>query len=94
MKQTSSIRLPRLSVDLGGKPVIVETHGGHDRCAGTPATPIAEAMLTLVLIDHALHHRAQGGDVECQMPRVPAFVPESAWTQSGPAVDDPDPDEG
>jgi chorismate synthase len=93
VKPTSSIRLPRLSIDLSGKPVIVETHGRHDPCVGIRATPIAEAMLALVLIDHALRHRAQCGDVVCDALRIPAFAPESAVTQSGPAVDDPEPDE-
>jgi chorismate synthase len=63
VKPTSSIRLARRSVDLQGRPVMVETHGRHDPCVGIRATPIAEAMLALVLIDHALRHRAQCGDV-------------------------------
>jgi len=71
IKPTSSIRLPRQSVNLAGEPVRVETHGRHDPCVGIRATPIAEAMLALVLIDHALRHRAQCGDVHCQMPQIP-----------------------
>ena len=63
IKPTSSIRIPRRSIDVDGHPVIVETHGRHDPCVGIRATPIAEAMLALVLIDHALRHRAQRGDV-------------------------------
>ncbi|HEX7234805.1 MAG TPA: chorismate synthase, partial [Nitrosospira sp.] len=63
VKPTSSIRLGRRSVDKSGKPVIVETHGRHDPCVGIRATPIAEAMLALVLMDHALRHRAQNADV-------------------------------
>ena len=70
VKPTSSIRLPRRSVNLAGAPVTVETHGRHDPCVGIRATPIAEAMLALVLIDHALRHRAQCGDVLCTTPRI------------------------
>ena len=70
VKPTSSIRLPRHSIDLQGQPAIVETHGRHDPCVGIRATPIAEAMLALVLIDHALRHRAQCGDVRCSTPRI------------------------
>jgi chorismate synthase len=64
VKPTSSIRLPRQSVDVHGKAAIVETLGRHDPCVGIRATPIAEAMLALVLMDHALRHRAQCGDVQ------------------------------
>ncbi|EXI77585.1 MAG: Chorismate synthase [Candidatus Accumulibacter appositus] len=71
IKPTSSIRLPRRSVDRSGNAVMVETHGRHDPCVGIRATPIAEAMLALVLIDHALRHRAQCGDVHCATPRIP-----------------------
>ena len=63
IKPTSSIRTPRRSVDRDGNPVMVETLGRHDPCVGIGATPIAEAMLALVLMDHALRHRAQCGDV-------------------------------
>ena len=72
VKPTSSIRLPRRSINLAGEPVLVETHGRHDPCVGIRATPIAEAMLALVLIDAALHHRAQCADVVCATPRIPA----------------------
>ncbi|MDO8346744.1 MAG: chorismate synthase [Rugosibacter sp.] len=72
IKPTSSIRLPRRSIDLAGQPVIVKTHGRHDPCVGIRATPIAEAMLALVLIDAALRHRAQCGDVTCPTPKIPA----------------------
>ncbi len=71
IKPTSSIRLPRRSIDLEGRPAIVETHGRHDPCVGIRATPIAEAMLALVLIDAALRHRAQCGDVTCPTPKIP-----------------------
>ena len=70
IKPTSSIRLPRRSINLKGEPVTVETHGRHDPCVGIRATPIAESMLALVLIDHALRHRAQCADVDCQTPKI------------------------
>jgi chorismate synthase len=63
IKPTSSIRLPRRSIDRAGHPTTVETHGRHDPCVGLRATPIAEAMLALVLMDHALRDRAQCADV-------------------------------
>jgi len=71
IKPTSSIRTPRQSIDLQGNPVTVETHGRHDPCVGIRATPIAEAMLALVLMDHALRHRAQNADVVVSTPRIP-----------------------
>ena len=71
VKPTSSIRLPRRTINLAGQPAIVETHGRHDPCVGIRATPIAEAMLALVLIDAALHHRAQCADVTCPTPKIP-----------------------
>ena len=74
IKPTSSIRTPRQSVDVAGNPVMVETFGRHDPCVGIRATPIAEAMLALTLIDHALRHRAQCGDVVCATPRIPGAV--------------------
>ena len=70
VKPTSSIRLPRRSIDKDGNPITVETHGRHDPCVGIRATPIAEAMVALVLIDHALRHRAQNGDVEVSTPKL------------------------
>jgi chorismate synthase len=95
VKPTSSIRLDRRSVDKAGNPVIVNTHGRHDACVGIRATPIAEAMLALVLIDHALRHRAQNADVECATPRLAATTPDAAIArESAPgAIDNPDPDE-
>jgi chorismate synthase len=63
LKPTSSIRLPRRTIDVRGNPTTIETTGRHDPCVGIRATPIAEAMLACVLIDHALRHRAQCGDV-------------------------------
>ena len=71
LKPTSSIRLPGRTVDLGGKPAEIVTHGRHDPCVGIRATPIAEAMLALVLMDHALRHRAQNADVRCETPVIP-----------------------
>ena len=71
LKPTSSIRLPRRSIDKAGQPTIVETTGRHDPCVGIRATPIAEAMLGLVLMDHALRHRAQNADVRCPTPAIP-----------------------
>jgi chorismate synthase len=75
IKPTSSIRLPRQTVNLAGEAAQVETHGRHDPCVGIRATPIAEAMLALVLIDHALRHRAQCADVHCQTPRIASKMP-------------------
>ncbi|KXW58087.1 chorismate synthase [Ferrovum myxofaciens] len=63
IKPTSSIRLPRRSLDRLGQAVEVQTTGRHDPCVGIRATPIVEAMMALVLIDHALRQRAQNGDV-------------------------------
>jgi chorismate synthase len=93
VKPTSSIRLDRRSIDKAGAPVIVNTHGRHDPCVGIRATPIAEAMLALVLMDHALRHRAQNADVRTGTPRVPAQAQPSAASAGCAAVDDPDPDE-
>src|SRR5258706_4352757 len=75
IKPTSSIRSPRASIDLAGAPTTVETFGRHDPCVGIRATPIAEAMLALVLMDHALRHRAQCGDVRSPMAAIPAQAP-------------------
>jgi len=71
IKPTSSIRLPGRSIDIEGQPVEVVTHGRHDPCVGIRATPIAEAMLAIVLMDHALRHRAQNADVRCPTPTIP-----------------------
>jgi chorismate synthase len=70
IKPTSSIRTPRRSIDKDGKPVMVETFGRHDPCVGIRATPIAEAMLALVLMDHALMQRAQCADVKVDTPKI------------------------
>ena len=75
IKPTSSIRTPRRSIDKAGQPAIVETFGRHYPCVGIRATPIAESMLALVLIDHALRHRAQCGDVVVTTPKIAASAP-------------------
>jgi chorismate synthase len=94
IKPTSSIRLPRRSIDRAGNAVTVETHGRHDPCVGIRATPIAEAMLALVLMDHALRHRAQCGDVACPTPRIAATAPAGLREpEPGGAIDDPEPEE-
>ncbi|MGE5739366.1 MAG: chorismate synthase [Betaproteobacteria bacterium] len=95
VKPTSSIRLDRHSIDRNGAPVIVNTHGRHDPCVGIRATPIAEAMLACVLMDHALRHRAQNADVVVETPRLAAQAPDAVRERlRGSAnVDDPDPDE-
>mgnify|MGYP003687840283 FL=1 len=62
LKPTSSIRLPGRSIDINGKPAEVITTGRHDPCVGIRATPIAEAMMALVLIDHLLRDRGQMGE--------------------------------
>lgn len=72
LKATSSLRLPGKSVDTEGRPIEVVTHGRHDPCVGIRATPIAEAMLALVLMDHMLRHRAQNMDVTTGTPIIPA----------------------
>lgn len=71
IKPTSSIRLPRRSIDKSGNSIEVQTFGRHDPCVGIRATPIAEAMLALVLMDHVLLHRAQCGDVKVDTPQIP-----------------------
>ncbi len=76
LKPTSSIRLPGRSVDVEGLAVEVVTTGRHDPCVGIRATPIAEAMLALVLMDHALRHRAQNADVRTTTPVIPAAAPD------------------
>ncbi len=76
LKPTSSIRLPGKSINKEGKSEEVVTTGRHDPCVGIRATPIAEAMLALVLMDHALRHRAQNMDVNSATPIVPSSVKE------------------
>lgn len=73
-KPTSSLRLECDTVDIHGKPVKVVTHGRHDPCVGLRATPIAEAMLALVLMDHYLRNRAQNHDVRTTLKPIPGQV--------------------
>jgi len=74
LKPASSILIPGRSVNLAGEPVEVRTKGRHDPCVGIRATPIAEAMMALVLMDQALRHIAQCGDVGVVRPRIPGSV--------------------
>ncbi len=74
LKPTSSLHLPGRSVDINGESVEVVTKGRHDPCVGIRATPIAEAMLAIVLMDHMMRHRAQNADVQCATPVIPASV--------------------
>jgi chorismate synthase len=74
LKPTSSIRIARRSIDRAGNPAMVETKGRHDPCVGIRATPIAEAMLAIVLMDHALRHRAQNADVTVATPKIPGRI--------------------
>ncbi|WP_341675193.1 chorismate synthase [Niveibacterium sp. SC-1] len=84
IKPTSSIPQPRRSIDLEGEPVEMSTNGRHDPCVGIRATPIAEAMLALVLMDHALRHRAQNADVVCATPKIAALAPDGEQPVPGP----------
>ena len=74
IKPTSSIISPRDSIDIHGNPAEVVTKGRHDPCVGIRATPIAEALLALVVMDHALRHRAQCADVVLDVPPIKASV--------------------
>jgi chorismate synthase len=76
LKPTSSITTPGRSVDTSGNPIEVITKGRHDPCVGVRATPIAEAMLAIVLMDHFLRHRAQNADVVSGVPVIPGSVKE------------------
>ena len=95
VKPTSSIRLPRRTIDVHGQPTMIETHGRHDPCVGIRATPICEAMMAVTLMDHALRHRAQNADVACPTPRIAALAPQSVIDQlrHAAATENPDPDE-
>ena len=77
IKPTSSVRLDRRTIDNRGDAVVINTHGRHDPCVGIRATPIAEALLALVLMDRALIHRGQNADVVTTTPRVAAQAPAS-----------------
>jgi len=72
LKPTSSIRIPGRSVDIDGNPAEIITTGRHDPCVGIRATPIAEAMMALTLMDHLLRHRAQNLNVVTNTPVIPA----------------------
>ena len=76
LKPTSSVLIPGRSIDIDGNPVEVVTTGRHDPCVGIRATPIAEAMLAIVLMDHLLRHRAQNADVRSTTPVIPASTPQ------------------
>jgi chorismate synthase len=96
VKPTSSIRLDRRTIDKTGKAVVINTHGRHDPCVGIRATPIAEAMLAIVLMDHALRHRAQNADVAVATPKIPAPAPRDVielLRAAAREAEDPDPDE-
>jgi len=74
LKPTSSMRLPGRSIDRFGNEIEVSTHGRHDPCVGIRATPIAEAMLAITLIDHVMRHRAQNADVQCETPIIKGSI--------------------
>ena len=76
LKPTSSLRLPGRSIDRSGEPVEVVTTGRHDPCVGLRATPIAEAMTALVLMDHWLRHRGQNADAPSAAPHIPPSAPD------------------
>jgi chorismate synthase len=95
VKPTSSIRLPRRTIDKQGRATVIETHGRHDPCVGIRATPICEAMMALTLMDHALRHRAQNADVQGPTHNIPAQAPADVVEKlrAAAAVENPDPDE-
>jgi chorismate synthase len=93
VKPTSSIRLDRRTINKAGRAVVINTQGRHDPCVGIRATPIAEAMLALVLMDHALRHRAQNADVAPDTPRIAAQAPDAGTQRGAAAIDNPDPAE-
>ena len=95
VKPTSSVRLPRRTINKQGRATMIETHGRHDPCVGIRATPICEAMMALTLMDHALRHRAQNADVQSPTKKIPAQAPAEVVEQlrAAAAVENPDPDE-
>ena len=95
IKPTSSIRVARRSIDKQGNAVTVETNGRHDPCVGIRATPIAEAMMALVLMDHALLHRAQNADVRTATPKIAGSSKKSvsSTNKTSTAKINPDPAE-
>ena len=72
LKPTSSITVPGKTIDVNGEQTELITKGRHDPCVGIRATPIAEAMLAIVLADHYLRHRGQNADVNCTTPVIPS----------------------
>ncbi|WP_079433673.1 chorismate synthase [Zoogloea sp. LCSB751] len=86
IKPTSSTRLDRHSINKAGEQVVINTHGRHDPCVGIRATPIAEAMLAIVLMDHALRHRAQNADVECATLKVAGLAPDGMQAVPSPPL--------
>jgi len=74
LKPTSSVRLPGRTIDRSGAVTEICTKGRHDPCVGIRATPIAEAMLAIVIMDHFVRHRGQNAEVDPETPRVPAKV--------------------
>ena len=93
IKPTSSIRLVRRTIDKKGTAVGIETHGRHDPCVGIRATPIAEAMLAIVLMDHALRHRGQNADVSCRTPKIAAKASNTKSAGRAKPRENPEPDE-
>jgi chorismate synthase len=83
LKPTSSIQVPGRTIDVRGNPVEVVTTGRHDPCVGLRATPIAEAMLAIVLMDHYLRHRAQNADVASATPDITRSAPEPGHGPAG-----------
>ncbi|MFT4520343.1 MAG: chorismate synthase [Halioglobus sp.] len=77
LKPTSSIRQEGATITTSGEATEIATHGRHDPCVGIRATPIAEAMLAITLMDHVLRHRAQNMDVQCDTPVLPAAAPDN-----------------
>ncbi len=74
LKPTSSLRIPGNTIDIHGNAIEVVTKGRHDPCVGIRATPIAEAMVAIVLMDHYLRHRAQNHDVDPGLNQIPASI--------------------
>ena len=74
LKPTSSITIPGRSIDIDGNPIEMITKGRHDPCVGVRATPIAEAMMAIVLCDHLLRHRGQNADVQCSTPIINGHI--------------------
>lgn len=88
IKPTSSILTARQTITRDGQNADVSTKGRHDPCVGIRATPIAEAMLAIVLMDHALRNRAQNGDVACPTPKVAGLAPGGVQSVPSPAPRD------